>query len=554
MAARWFVLVVLVSFAMFLTVVRADADALPVRRQVGDEFAGSVLPSGPVAPADTRVRMISETVTVAIANSVYADIIRWSNVDENCQKAHVEATFLMRNLSDNDEHIYVAFPAPKRTYETFRAWVNGVLVFSNSKTEQSYESWPTVVARTPSRGTLPVHTTRTASAIEPIIEITGEEIWAVWPASFPAHKDVVIRVDYDLEGMYGSYGNYAYYFQTYHYILGTGRYWAGDIGFGKIVFRLPFLPNAENCDLSGLSTIERYGQKCTVVGRDVICEFRNVEPAEGDRISVQVVHPGLWWRLEAARAAATREPTSASAALNLAIALATARPIDFPEEERVFGHVKLDDETTQAYWRAIALAPDDLSPYLAYGEWLLQHELGLHYTHAVCCPPPEELWRIARAAEALSPEDPRVRSLMAEVRRWQDDYNALPTLGPEDVRFIQTQAAEMTLAASFSPTPLRPSPTGRTTTPPTASTTPTATIAQRAASLTASPQSSPPPRPQTATRAAATPTAAATATPTAKAQPLARASGRLVGVIAAAVALLAITLAFRLRVRRASQT
>lgn len=138
MAARWFVLPGLVSLAWFVSVARAHADAMPIQRP--PEFAGSVLPSGLVTPADTRVRMISETVTVAIASSVYADISYNKTVDENCRTAHVEATFVMRNLSDNDEHMYAAFPAPQETFRTFKAWIDGVLVFSKGRTEKGYES------------------------------------------------------------------------------------------------------------------------------------------------------------------------------------------------------------------------------------------------------------------------------------------------------------------------------------------------------------------------------------------------------------------------------
>ncbi len=130
---------------------------------------------------------------------------------------HVEATFVLRNHGAAAESFAVWSPlaaAPGADdwgddrVANFAAWVNGA---------------PATI----SEQQCPGQRDRPAS-------------WATWPVTFPAGRDVTLRVTYDTQPVgYKPWG-------TFYYVLETGAGWWGTIGTGTVTVRLPYPVDANN--------------------------------------------------------------------------------------------------------------------------------------------------------------------------------------------------------------------------------------------------------------------------------------------------------------------
>jgi hypothetical protein len=241
---KLFAVCILIAVAAALVPGRAArSDAAPPRKP----------PAGSVAPAagTTMVQMIAENVTLWIhpgAGGKYA--------------ASVTADFNFRNQGPSAESMQVRFPMEP---------VDGQ--------GDGYGRRPLIRNFSAQAGgaALPV------TALEEPFEYGPAVAWSAFPLTFPAGKDVFLRVTYETDINSGKYGN-----NWLEYILETGAGWYGNIGSAVVTFRFPYAVGPVNV---------QGGEQALRTGSEVRFLYSDFEPDSRSNVSLQFLSPAAWQKI-----------------------------------------------------------------------------------------------------------------------------------------------------------------------------------------------------------------------------------------------------------------
>ena len=297
--------------------------ALPV---LGDVSPPEQAPGSNLDPNQaTQVRMVSETVVIDIQPSEPNQDER--TLADDRAKAQVTATFLMRNLGDNDETMQVRFP----------------LESADSSATPPIEAFTVKVDG---------QTAITSTIYNKFGPRDRYINWAAFDVTFPAQQDVTLEVTYQTRPT--GYLPAA----RFGYILETGAGWRDTIGSADIIVRLPYTATEENVLLGPNRTNEGAKYQTTPGGQFVDNEIRwhwdDLEPTDADNLSVNILVPQTWQQIVTARAAVDAQPDDANAWQTLAQAYEAAVTNDFPTESND-PYAALSE---RALARAAALSPD----------------------------------------------------------------------------------------------------------------------------------------------------------------------------------------------------
>ncbi len=396
-------------------------------------------PGADLAPdnANTRVRMMSETVTLTV--------LRQSATTSRGQ-ARVVAEFTLRNLGNAAERINVRFPLNN----TF--WRNSPIGAEIKD----------LVVRV-SGAVVP-----TSRVNDPRLKtIDGKPVaWSAFTVSFPPNQDVQIQVNYTVDGT-GENAMVAFY-----YILETGAGWNDTIGSADLIVRLPYDANVQNVimDETGFS---RTSMGARLGGHDLLWHYENLEPTREDNLEVSLVTPQVWQAILDGRQATSTNPNDGEAwgqlgkACKEAILLRRGLRAD-P------GGVELYQEAVHAYTQAVGLLPDDALWHLGFADLLWNQFVwnslyGPNPDYALL----EQALGELNAALSLSPSDERITQLADWIKGALQGMAYVDDSG--QVVFIATPTPWPTLTPLPRPT-ATPTPTPRPTRLPATSTPlPTAT-------------------------------------------------------------------------------
>jgi hypothetical protein len=218
----------------------ARSDAAPPRQPPGS----SVAP----AAGDTMVQMIAENVTL------------WIHVGSGGKYvASVTADFSFRNRGSSGESMQVRFPMEgvdgmgdgygrRPLIRNFWAWADGAAL-PVSSADEPFEDGPAIA-------------------------------WSTFPVTFPAGKDVFLRVRYETDIAAGKYGG-----DWLEYVLETGAGWYGTIGSAVVTYRFPYAVGPVNVP----------GQEQAVrTGNEVRFLYSDFEPDSRSNIRLSFIAPAAW--------------------------------------------------------------------------------------------------------------------------------------------------------------------------------------------------------------------------------------------------------------------
>lgn len=311
---------------------RAEADVAPDPEAAASDIAPE---------RGTQVQMLSERVVLDIQTQSFTR----SEHTYSVPFAEVTADFTMRNLGSADETMEVRFPT----------------------------SFPTA------DGFVPAQVGNVIERIETFVNgasVTNRQIiydgapWAVWQVSFPAGRDVHLRVQYRTLGL-DHYGRADFY-----YILETGAGWRGPIGHGDIIFQFPYRADLEMVEPKDTYIRAEYPSSTppfVAEGNQLRWHFENLEPTPQDNVRLLIVRPDLWQAILDARAQVQRKPNDAAAQIQLGQQYRQAIPIkNWWPEGSTFAE-RFGAAADAAFQRAVELAPNDFAAHLAYARFLTDH-------------------------------------------------------------------------------------------------------------------------------------------------------------------------------------
>jgi hypothetical protein len=221
----------------------ARSDAAPPR----EPPAGNVWP----AAGTTMVQMTAENVTLWIRPASGRGYV-----------AAVTADFNFRNQGTAAESMQVRFPMEP---------VNGG--------GDGYGGRPLIrnFAAKTGGAALPITT------VEEPFEDGPAVAWSTFPVTFPAGKDVFLRVTYETGFSSGHYGD-----SWLDYILETGAGWYGNIGSAVVTYRFPYAVGPLNVPVQ---------EQAVRTGSEVRFLFSEFEPDFLSNIRLEFLHPAVWQKV-----------------------------------------------------------------------------------------------------------------------------------------------------------------------------------------------------------------------------------------------------------------
>ncbi len=410
---------------------------------------------------ETSVRMVAERVDMTIEEHRRVPSIP-DDAPAYWMRALVRAEFQMRNLGEEEERFNVWFPLsssvryprlleyePENVLQDFQVWVDGQ---------------PVAVEQ--------------VSAPE-VADPERMSPWATFPVIFPPGEDVIVTVSYTL------YPSGRRPFGGFEYILQTGAGWKDTIGEALITISLPDPVTEENVSLSGKSIegnpIAPQPDGYTVEGNTIRWELRDFEPTAADNIYIDVLEPGRYHALLAARDRVAREPNSVDAQLELAEAVQNAVMVIKMVGQHGGGE-ELAAQANAAYRRALELDPGRAQTYLRYADWLLATGGWRSLMADGACP--QELCDLVQSGLQVAPNnaelselDRRIREMQAEAAPYATQNALSRTATAAAYPRIATIQALETASARASLTPRATDSARMTPTVPAPSATPASSAA-----------------------------------------------------------------------------
>lgn len=360
----------------------------PTSRRVHADIAPPEAPQGssllPGSSA-TQVRMMAETVTM---------VIEPDPADEQGAIAHTTASFSMRNLGSEAEHMQVRFPLDLVHWDSGRyAEIGDLRVRVNGR------GVPT------ERRVMPY-----GSSDDPSLKDV-EMPWGVFDVTFPPGEDISIEVSYTTQG----YGYYPY--EAFRYILETGAGWKDSIGSADIIVRLPYPANEQNVWQEAETGYSNPSATGAFSGNEIRWHFNALEPTWEDNIEVSLVAPRLWQRVLKEQKAVEANPNDGEAwgRLGKAYKEIIRMPKGYLRSDPI--GLQLFELSREAYEKCLALLPDDSLWHAGYADLLWPH----YYFDVYMSGKPEEAGLLPtilselRTALELDPHNEVANNLLEEI-------------------------------------------------------------------------------------------------------------------------------------------
>jgi len=257
----------------------------------------------------------------------------------------VIAWFVMQNTGSNEEKMQAVFPLG--SFNQCGESDPGMIVsYNNERFRIEKDSFIVQVDSTPL-------TTTQVTTPHPACEDYTMD-WAAFNVTFPLHREVLIRVEYNLIGNYGDA------IQNIEYVLETGAAWKGPIGRGHIIFRFPQVVSREQI-------FDEISPGYQILYNEIFWSFENLEPTRQDNILVSIVAPPTWLAIEEARSRIKVDRTDVEAWQMLAknyFDIAQYSKRNYRDE---YYHQKVFD----TYQLALASNPDSADLNADYADFLL---------------------------------------------------------------------------------------------------------------------------------------------------------------------------------------
>jgi tetratricopeptide (TPR) repeat protein len=357
----------------------------------------------------TQVRMVAEKVLIEILDAAPQDCLG---------QAHVSAEFQMRNLGDEPEVLMVRFP-----------------ISSND----GFYHFPEIQDLHVRVDGNPVSTTRNeyiGGVYDDIIPWTEFEVY------FSAGQDVIIEVDYTLDGT----GEYPYI--SFKYLLETGAGWKDAIGNVDLIVRLPYEANQHNVFLDSSPGWGHTSLGVVLEGQDLRWDYDDLEPEYQHNLSVVMVMPSVWGKVLTERQNVAINPQDGEAwgrlgKLYKEISL-LRRGIRHDQ-----GGIELFDLSAEAYQKALELLPKDALWHAGYADLLhsryyWEELIAGGYSLSNYLKAIEEY----ALAYSLDPHNPQIQEMLLDVYYGSD---ALEIVNDEFV--FRWLTATPTPAPTSTPTP-----------------------------------------------------------------------------------------------------
>lgn len=313
----FFMAFVLLLFVLAQPVSQAQANAGP-ELEGANEIGSSI---SPYKFKKTNVQMVDEQIRLK-----QEIVVEGGNT---LSQLNVQIDFHMRNTGGSAESMEAVFPLTDLRCnvqagpamgtirelevddETFAVSIDGQpQTFSSLTTStlipsKQIDYYSGRVKRVPSPEAL-TETIVTDDTEPWIYDVNGNWIyncktwWEKFSITFPPHKDVRIRVSYVMRPYQGFT---LYPWDTFTYIIITGRPWYGPIGQMDVSLQLPYPVTRE------MWTQLPYGYK--ISGDTISWQWKNVEPTQN--LHFAVLSPDGWKTLQARRQQVLVHPEDAAA-------------------------------------------------------------------------------------------------------------------------------------------------------------------------------------------------------------------------------------------------
>jgi hypothetical protein len=313
-----------ISIALVSLLLGAGHSVYPARADAGPELEASTEIGSSISPykfKSTRVQMVDEQVRLK-----QDMIVEGENM---LSQVSVQADFHMQNTSNHTESMQAVFPMTDlrcsfvvgpamgsiRELEvdeaTFSISIDGNTQSPNSLTTttlipvEQFDYFGKL-----NRPLAPESFTQSTPMVDetaPVLyDANGQALypckteWKTFAISFPPHQDVRIKVSYVMKPRLDFT---LYPWDTFTYILKTGRPWYGPIGQVDMSLQLPYAVTAD------LWTQLPAGSK--ISGDTISWQWKNMEP--NANLQFSVLSPQGWKDLQARRQEVRAHPEEASA-------------------------------------------------------------------------------------------------------------------------------------------------------------------------------------------------------------------------------------------------
>lgn len=358
-------LIILLMTSTFLNVKTVKADvAPPIQPPITNLEPGT---------DNTLVRMMAETVLIEIQ----PDTVR-----DSLGKAHISASFTMRNQGSTPEALAVRFPiSADNGRGEFPEIANLAIIVNKNQVSYARVEYPDI---------------RWKSKNVP---------WAEFQVSFPPDKDVNIEISYDLKG-----SGYAP-FVAYYYLLETGAGWYGTIGSADIILQLPYPAS----DLNVITNLQIGWSETSIGGKfsedEVRWHFDDFEPGPDgpvQNMEFSLVAPEAWQAVLKAKNETELHPQDGETWGRLAM---TYKRVFFmnkgyrtdPGGEEIYAN------SLAAYEKCLSLKPEDAQWHAGFADLLANRA----YWDSWIGPTSDAMRAIQEIHTALqlAPSDPIVLSI-----------------------------------------------------------------------------------------------------------------------------------------------
>lgn len=273
--------------------------------------------------------------------------------------------------------------------------------------------------------------------------------WTAFDIAFPTHRDVLVRIDYQMDSHAGDS------ILNLQYILETGGAWFGPIETAYIILKFPFLVN-EDFILS--STTPGY----QTLQNEISWTFKNLEPSNGDNILISFVDLKLWSEIIQLKDQLSDNPHNSDAWIQLA---ENYRNIGDYGKGRITSerHLILVHNTFQ---NGIEFNPDNADLYAEYANFLYSQCYPTFQW--VCNGERSVITNYVEKALSLNPSHEMAIFLKNQLEGIFQDINILvpPTFTPSSTSLPTATATPSSTPYLTTKSTLSPTHTQKTTTTP----------------------------------------------------------------------------------------
>jgi len=326
----------------------------------------------------TQVRMAAETVVIEVQKDI---------TPGSLGRARVTADFTMENLGTADESMAVRFPIAGNDGRGGYPEIGNLLIkVKGDQVRHRVANYPDV--------NYP----------------NGDIPWAEFDVTFPAGKNVSIRVAYDLQG--SGYLPYT----AFYYILETGAGWKDTIGSADVILRLPYEVSPQNVILNlGIGWAETTPGG-VFQGKEVRWHFDDFEPGANQPVQnmeFALVAPSAWQTVLTAREDVVKHPSNGEYWGLLGKAYKEVFQMNKGYREDVGGQ-ELYKLSVEAYEKCLSLKPDDAQWHAGFADLLADRAFWDSWMSGTTPETFRALNEIHTALQ-LAPNDPIVREIAVNV-------------------------------------------------------------------------------------------------------------------------------------------